>query len=162
MGAGILPVTVHNGKLYFLFGQEDNGHKWSDFGGRSETNETDLQTALREGYEELDGYYGSMNEFKQMVKNNIVLNVQNTEKYTSFIIKIPYDDTFPSYFNNHHKFMKTHFPDLINKNGFFEKRQIKWMTIAEIKQKKNQFRPHYKPIVENIIYNENYLLNKIN
>ena len=73
MGAGILPVSIHKNKLHFLFGQEENGNKWSDFGGRSESNETDLQTAIREGYEELNGYYGTMKEFKQLVKNNTLL-----------------------------------------------------------------------------------------
>ena len=161
MGAGVLPVTIHNGKLHFLVGQEEQDNKWSDFGGSSDNYETPLQTALREGYEELNGYYGTMNEFKQLVKNNTLLKLKNTEGYTTFIVKVPYDDNFPSYFNNHHKFMKNYFPHLIDKNGFFEKRQIKWMTIAEMKENKNQFRSHYKPIVENTIYNEKYLLNRI-
>jgi len=160
MGAGILPVTIHNGKLYFLFGQENQEHTWSDFGGGSKAGETSLQTALREGYEELNGFYGSMNEFKQMVKNNTVVRI-NIDTYTTIIVKVPYDTNFPIYFNNHHKFMKTHFPHLIDKNGFFEKRQIKWMTIMEMKQNKKNFRSHYKPIVANIIYNEKLLFNKI-
>ena len=37
MGAGILPTTIHNNKLYFLFGKEnpleDSSKGWSDFGG---------------------------------------------------------------------------------------------------------------------------------
>ena len=36
MGASILPVTIYNGKLYFLFGKErdiDENPGWSDFGG---------------------------------------------------------------------------------------------------------------------------------
>ena len=57
MGAGILPVSLYKNKLYFLFGQEEQEHKWSDFGGGCNTDETPLQTALREGYEELNGYY---------------------------------------------------------------------------------------------------------
>jgi len=161
MGAGILPVSIHNNKLHFLFGQEENGNKWSDFGGGSESNETDIQTAIREGYEELNGYYGTMKEFKQLVKNNTLLNVKNTEGYTTFIINVPYDDNFHHYFNNQHKFMKTNFPNLIDKNGFFEKRQIKWMTISEMKQLKKIFRSHYKRIIEKIIDNEETLLNNI-
>jgi len=160
MGAGILPVSLHNGNLYFLFGQEEQEHTWSDFGGGSKADESALQTALREGYEELNGFYGSMNEFKHMVKNNTLLRVR-TDTYTTIIVKVPYDTTFPTYFNNHHKFMKTHFPQLIDKNGFFEKRQIKWMTIMEMKQTKNKFRSHYRPILENIIHNEHYLLTNL-
>ena len=37
MGAGILPTTIHNDKLYFLFGKEnqyeDSAEGFSDFGG---------------------------------------------------------------------------------------------------------------------------------
>ena len=39
MGAGILPTTIHKGKLYFLFGKEgkheDSAPGFSDFGGGS-------------------------------------------------------------------------------------------------------------------------------
>jgi hypothetical protein len=38
MGAGILPTTIHNNKLYFLFGKEnqyeDSAHVFSDFGDK--------------------------------------------------------------------------------------------------------------------------------
>ena len=33
MGAGVLPVAIHQGVLYFLFGEEADEHKWIDFGG---------------------------------------------------------------------------------------------------------------------------------
>ena len=40
MGAGILPTTIHNGKLYFLFGKEgkyeDSAPGFSDFGGETD------------------------------------------------------------------------------------------------------------------------------
>ena len=43
MGAGILPTTIHNGKLYFLFGKEgkyeDSAPGFSDFGGGTDNNE---------------------------------------------------------------------------------------------------------------------------
>jgi hypothetical protein len=36
MGAGVLPATIHNNKIYFLFGKENkfaDTPGWSDFGG---------------------------------------------------------------------------------------------------------------------------------
>ena len=39
MGGGILPVALHNNKLYFLFGKETfnlSSPGWSDFGGSTE------------------------------------------------------------------------------------------------------------------------------
>ena len=52
MGAGILPTTIHNGKLYFLFGKEskyeDSAPGFSDFGGGTDNSESFLETAVRE------------------------------------------------------------------------------------------------------------------
>jgi 8-oxo-dGTP pyrophosphatase MutT (NUDIX family) len=56
MGAGILPTTIHNNKLYFLFGKENkyaDTPGWSDIGGGTDNDETFMQTAMREGTEEL-------------------------------------------------------------------------------------------------------------
>ena len=71
MGASILPVTIHKGKLYFLFGKEraiDENPGWSDFGGGTDNNETYLQTAVREGGEELTG----ISWFRNRCKTTIV------------------------------------------------------------------------------------------
>ena len=61
MGGGILPVSKHNGKLYFLFGKEafdDSGETgWADFGGGKEPEDNSVfETAVREGAEELNGF----------------------------------------------------------------------------------------------------------
>ena len=70
MGAGILPVTVHRGKVYFLFsreyiGSKDDGGLWSDFGGSKEKNESFFDTAVREGYEESGGFLGNKSDIKK-------------------------------------------------------------------------------------------------
>ena len=160
MGAGFLPVSLHNNTLFFLFGEEEDERKWSDFGGGKNDNETPLQTAIREGYEETNGILGTMSDIKELLKHNTLLKV-GIESYTTFIVKIGYDELLPYYFNNQQKFIKTHFPRLIDKNGFFEKRQMKWMTINDIKLKRKYFRSHYKQILDHIIKNEKYLLEHI-
>ena len=48
MGAGVLPVAIHQGQLYFLFGEEFEEHKWIDFGGGANEGESLLQNAVRE------------------------------------------------------------------------------------------------------------------
>jgi hypothetical protein len=62
MGAGILPATIYNGKLYFLFGKEgkheDSAPGFSDFGGGTDNNESYMETAVREAGEELTGFLG--------------------------------------------------------------------------------------------------------
>ena len=149
MGAGVLPVALHQGQLYFLFGEEFDEHKWIDFGGGAKTGESTLQNAVREGCEELNGFFGSANEFKQRIKTNLLLKL-NLETYTTFLVQVPYDPNLPFYFNNHHKFIKSHLPHLVGKNGLFEKRQVQWMTFREMDKKRAQFRHYYKPMLDQL------------
>jgi hypothetical protein len=149
MGAGVLPVALSQGQLYFLFGEEFDEHKWIDFGGGAKPGEGLLQNAVREGCEELNGFFGSANEFKQLIKTQLLMKLA-LETYTTFLVQVPYDPNLPFYFNNHHRFIKTHLPHLVGKNGLFEKRQIKWMTLAEIEQKRLQFRHYYRPMLDQL------------
>jgi hypothetical protein len=51
--AGVIPYMVHNGVTYILLGYSNEKNPvWADLGGRSEEDETTLQTALREYGEE--------------------------------------------------------------------------------------------------------------
>ena len=72
MGAGILPTTIHNNKLYFLFGREnkyeDSAPGFSDFGGGTDNSETFLETAVREAGEELTGFLGNDNDVRKLLK----------------------------------------------------------------------------------------------
>jgi 8-oxo-dGTP pyrophosphatase MutT (NUDIX family) len=149
MGAGVLPVALVQGQLYFLFGEEFDEHKWIDFGGGANPGESLLQNAVREGCEELNGFFGSANEFKQLIKTHLLMKLA-LETYTTFLVQVPYDPNLPFYFNNHHKFIKTHLPHLVGKNGLFEKRQIKWMTLADIEEKRLQFRHYYRPMLDQL------------
>lgn len=51
-GASVLPITMHNEKLYVVLGHETRGY-WDDFGGKADPDETPLQTAARELSEEM-------------------------------------------------------------------------------------------------------------
>jgi hypothetical protein len=158
MGAGVLPVAIYQNQLFFLFGEEFDEHKWIDFGGGAKTGESTLQNAVREGCEELNGFFGSANEFKNLIQTNLRLKLylesSATTSYTTFLVQVAYDPNLPFYFNNHHKFIKTHLPHLVGKNGLFEKRQIQWMTYADIKKKRSQFRHYYKPMLDQLIEHE--------
>jgi len=157
MGGGVLPVAIHQGELYFLFGEEQDEHKWIDFGGGAKPGESLMQNVIRECCEELNGFLGSPNEIKQLIKNNLILKL-SLETYTTFIVHVPYDPNLPFYFNNHHKFIKTHLPHLIGKNGLFEKRQIQWMTIDDIQAKRGHFRHYYKEMLSMIIEQEAFIV----
>ena len=157
VGGGILPVAVYNGKLHFLFGEESDERRWIDFGGGSKPGETLLQTVVRECCEELDGFFGTHTEIRKLIRENQLLKLQ-LPTYTSFLVAFPYDANLPFYFNNHHKFIQTHLPHLVCKKGFFEKRQIKWMTFDEIKQKRPHFRQYYTPLLDLLQEQEAFLL----
>jgi hypothetical protein len=156
MGGGILPVAKHNGKIYFLFGLEEYDKTWTDFGGSSELNETPYKTAIREGYEELNGFLGSKSNLQKMVSKNIILKLK-FDNYTTFLFKTPYDESLPQYFNAHHKFLNTNLPQIINKKGYYEKCCIQWMTLREIKENKYKFRTFYQAIIDFILHNEDVI-----
>ena len=156
MGGGILPVAKENGKIYFLFGLEEYDNTWTDFGGSSDGAETPYQTAIREGYEELNGFLGSKTNLQKIVSKNMILKLK-FDNYTSYLFKLPYNDSLPEYFNAHHKFLQTNLPQNINKKGYYEKCSIRWMSLREIKENKSKFRKFYQNIIDNILQNEDII-----
>jgi len=150
MGGGIVPVAKYNNTVYLLFGKEVQGKQWSDFGGGREGNETRFQTAIREGYEELDGFLGGESSVKKLVSDHLIATV-DTEQLRTYLVEIKYNKDLPFYFNNHHKFISKKLPQKVNKKGLFEKSQIKWFTVAELKKARSTFRPFYRKVVDNII-----------
>jgi len=154
MGAGLIPVAEFDETIFYLFGQECYDKKWGDFGGRPTKNESVFDNAIREGYEELNGFLGTKTELKNLVKNNFIKKLDSeNNKYHSYLFRIPFDPFLPTYFNNNHKFIEKNFSQKIDKNGFFEKSQIKWFTIYELNKEKSKFRTFYKDIVQQIIDN---------
>ena len=154
MGAGILPTTIHNKKLYFLFGKENkyaDTPGWSDFGGGTDNKETHMQTAIREGGEELTGFLGSDDDLKRMLKRG-TYNIDGSNKYRMFLFYMPYDETLPHYYNNNQRFLQKHLDvSIIRDTKIFEKTQIKWFCIDDLKKNRKQFRHFYQNIIDLII-----------
>ena len=172
MGGSILPVTIHNNKIYFLFGKErdiDENPGWSDFGGGTDKGETFIQTAVREGGEELTGFLGTDSDLKKMLQKygtyNIDYKSQGYSTYRCHIFPMDYDPMLPHYYNNNQVFLQKHLDAKIIKNTkIFEKTQIKWFSFDDIKRHHNEFRSFYKNIVQLIIDNrsaiEKFVRNK--
>jgi len=167
MGASILPVTIIGNKIYFLFGKErdiDENPGWSDFGGGTEKGETFLNTAIREGSEELTGFLGSENQIKDLLNKygtfNIDFNSQGHTTYRVHIFPMTYDKMLVYYYNNNQNFLQKRLdPKLIKESKIFEKSQIKWFSFDEIKQNQNKFRSFYQNIVK-LILNDKESINK--
>jgi len=162
MGAGILTMCLFQSRLLFLFGKDTKNNFWSDFGGRQEENETDFETAVREGAEELNGFMGSGNKLANLVSNNNLLTI-HYDKYKVFIFLVNYDRNLPKYFNNNYDFMKktSLVKDREDKgDGLFEKNEIKWFSLEDLKHERNKFRLFYRPIVDILIHENETLLVK--
>jgi hypothetical protein len=103
-GAGILPYTIKNNKLYFLLG-ENYGKGWKDFGGMCEKNEFILTTAKRE----------FMEESLSSILTKHELNCRILSHYDSIVI-------------NKNEYYRVYFlyikPNQFNKKLFFKNRSI--------------------------------------
>ena len=160
VGSSILPVAKRGNELFFLFGKEnemeDSAKGFSDFGGSMEKNESRIQTALREGTEELSGFFGDKKNMKKIVqKNGGLLHLpfsSDAVHYHVHILPIEYDPKIVEYFNHQHSFLwKKMNPHLLNSSKLFEKQQLKWFSVREMKTKKHLFRSFYREIVDHIL-----------
>lgn len=157
MGAGILPTTIHNGKLYFLFGKEgkyeDSAPGFSDFGGGTDNGETFLETAVREAGEEFTGFLGNDNDIRQMLRKcgtyNIDHKTDGHQIYRMHIFPFEYNTLLPHYYNNNQRFLQKRLPPKVFKTTkIFEKAEIKWVCVDDLKKMRSQFRSYFQNIVD--------------
>jgi len=153
VAGSILPITIHNDKLLFLFGKENPSEKsakgWSDFGGRIEHTETPFEGAIREGSEELTGFLGNKSQLRKLIRNNGGIFKLKHNNYHIHIFYLEYDENLPKYFNQNHHFLWDNMEhDTLNKTKLFEKIEIKWFSVEEMKNKRKQFRNFYQNITD--------------
>jgi len=157
MGAGILPATIHNGKLYFLFGKEgkyeDSAPGFSDFGGGTDNNETFLETAVREAGEEFTGFLGNDSDIRKMLRLHGTYNIDHKtdghKTYRMHIFPFEYNHWLPYYYNNNQRFLQKRLPGNVFKTTkIFEKAEIRWIPIDDLKKMRPQFRSYFQNIVD--------------
>jgi 8-oxo-dGTP pyrophosphatase MutT (NUDIX family) len=158
-GSSLLPVTIHNGKLYFLFGKENkyetSAKGFSDFGGGIDKNESVFEAALREGGEELTGFLGDGVQLQKHIKKYGGVFKLSLNDYHVHLFYIPYDQNLPLYYNNNHKFLWEHMDHKVLKNTkLFEKIEIQWFDIKSIKKNMRLFRFFYKDVLSLILNQE--------
>jgi len=160
VASSILPIALNkNNELCFLFGKEnpmeDSAKGFSDFGGGLEKGETPFQGALREGSEELTGFLGNQKQLKQQIKKNGGTYHMLVNQYHIHMFHLPYDENLPKYYNQSHMFLWNKMDKtLLNDSKLFEKIEIRWFTIKEMKKHISQFRNFYQEIVEQLIESE--------
>ena len=160
MGAGILPTTIRNNKLYFLFGKEnkfeDSAPGFSDFGGGTDKDETYFQTAVREAGEELTGFLGDDNDIKKLLNKHGTYNIdyKTGEKFKTYrmhIFPMAYDPMLEFYYNNNQRFIQKRLdPNVIKSSKIFEKEEIMWICVDDLMKMRSQFRSYFQNIVDMI------------
>lgn len=159
MGASILPICVHNGKIYFLFGKErdiDENPGWSDFGGGNEKGESYLDTAVREGSEEITGFLGGMTDIRRLLKKHGTFQLEyqagKYKPYRVHIFPMKYDPKLIEYYNNNQRFLQKRLsPKIIADMKIFEKTQIQWIPMDELQKMRPEFRTFYRHIIDLIL-----------
>lgn len=160
MGAGILPTTIHNNKLFFLFGKEnkyeDSAPGFSDFGGGTDNTETYFETAIREAGEELTGFLGNDKDIRKLLQKygtyNIDYKTGGHNNYRMHIFPFAYDEYLPFYYNNNQRFLQKRLdPNIIQKSKIFEKEEIRWICLDDLKKMRPQFRSYFQNIVDLIL-----------
>jgi 8-oxo-dGTP pyrophosphatase MutT (NUDIX family) len=162
-GSSILPVAIHNNKLYFLFGKEnsleDSAPGFSDFGGGIEKGESAFETAIREGSEELTGFLGTPSQLKRHINKTggtyafTHTNTTNSAKqYTVHIINYAYDQILPVYYNNNHRFLWDRMNrKFLKSTKLFEKIEIEWFCEDELRKRMREYRPFYREVVGTLL-----------
>ena len=161
-GGGVIPVALHDGKLHFLFGQENDVIKdasknqdWGDFGGSAKPGESEMDTCVREGAEELNGFYGNKRDFRALLLKNQLLKLTYDTRVTH-LMRVDYDERLPFYFNNNYRFIK----ETSNlraiaahpENGYFEKSHVRWFTLEDLKRERGAFREYFRAFLDMIQY----------
>jgi len=156
MGAGVLPATIYNGNLYFLFGKEgkfeDSAPGFSDFGGGTDNNESYLKTAVREAGEELTGFLGNDAVIRKMLNKygtyNIDYSTDGYKTYRMHIFPIEYNPWLTHYYNNNQRFLQKNLPAKVFKTTkIFEKAEIRWVCVDDLTKMMPQFRSYFQHIV---------------
>jgi hypothetical protein len=146
--AGILPYQVNElGEVYMLLGQDELG-KWSDFGGKSEIidNHDSKNTASREFFEETLNSVVDKETIDSMLQNekNFKFIQSKTVRglpYYMFVVRMPMLDSTRAKFLSTRKFLSDvrdqnpmyHLFDYKDSDWkFFEKRDIKWISLDTI------------------------------
>lgn len=153
VAGSILPITIHNKKLYFLFGKENSLEEsapgYSDFGGGSDNDETPYETALREGGEELTGFLGDSSNLHKLINSNGGVFKISHNNYHTHLFYLEYDENLPIYYNQNHTFLW----DRMNRKELkatklFEKIKIDWFSVEDMKKQRAKFRLFYREIVD--------------
>jgi 8-oxo-dGTP pyrophosphatase MutT (NUDIX family) len=158
VGSSILPACFYKGQLYFLFGRENSladTPGWSDFGGGVEQGESIFETALREGSEELSGFIGDSKQIGSLIKKNGGVYKMQHETYHIHLFHMDYNEDLVKHYNDNHRFLWQRMnKKYLSNTRLFEKIEIKWFSLDEMKRRKDEFRNFYRNVIDETLLRE--------
>ena len=158
VGSSILPACFYKGEIYFLFGKENSladTPGWSDFGGGVDPGESIYKTAMREGGEELTGFLGDGKQIEALIKRSGGVYKMQYETYHIHLFNLPYNTDLVKHYNDNHQFLWQRMnKKFLTNTKLFEKIEIKWFGLREMKKRRNEFRSFYRNVVDLILKEE--------
>lgn len=147
--AGILPYAIVRGEVAVLLGKEihidgwNGSNKWAPFGGSIDPGETVHAAAMREGYEETMGMFGTPRDLERRV---------DPEPWThqggaTYLLRISYDKRLPSYFRNFLRYSQTCTSGQCPE-GWYEKTQLKWVWLRKLHRE--NLRPEFRDTLRSL------------
>lgn len=157
VASAFLPVAWYHNKLFFLFGKEandDTAPGFSDFGGRVERGEDLFEAGLREMAEETTGFLGGPDDLRTMIHAHGGAMRISHKSYHTHLFRMNYDTKLVKYYNNNHRFVAGRLnPAYLRKTMIFEKQELRWMSLDDMKQHRDEFRFFYREMVDKLIRN---------
>ncbi len=131
--AGVLPIAWHRGKLFFLVGREARDDTWSDFAGKCEKCDRDIEsTAAREFWEESYGVVMDAKTMRSRLVPHTCIELrgrtQNLHPYYCFVTEIPFMAHVRDAFRKHFAFLRQRNVHRM----YVEKTDVVFVTLDEL------------------------------
>lgn len=137
--AGVLPFTVHRKRVFFLLGREGfeldyrGSDTWCDFSGSVEAQESVVDGAAREFYEETAGCVMELEKMRHLLSSGQYLlhsdlHPENSASYRTYLVYVPYLD-YATMFRRSKRFVQ-YTGGSIDK---IEKTQLSWYSFSELR-----------------------------
>jgi hypothetical protein len=164
---GVVPYTIHNKNVYFLVGKNIIDPTWkssglyTDFGGEVEKEETLLEAAAREAYEESMGFLGSIDSLLEKLSKTKSYEHGGCILYPLYIKYKPEIMSWPMMYDNvmgyiskslDTTFLGTH-TSTTSPEGYYEKIALKWIDYKTIMIERSKFIKQYTTFVDRLVKN---------
>lgn len=110
-------------------------------------------------------FLGNDNYIRKILKNgtyNIDYKTDGHKTYRTHIFPFKYNEWLPYYYNNNQRFLQKRLDQKVLKNSkIFEKAEIKWVPIDDLKSMRPKFRSYFQNIVDMMLSQKESIRNFI-